>query len=95
LLVEDATNIGSHFLLNSLELNPFLQNMNDLGYIGTVAYESDNSIRVFMNMEDLSLKMVMDSQQLGSVRNIEELGFLNENQLNFVIRSEDLGINLL
>lgn len=95
LLVEDATNIGSHFLLNSLELNPFLQNMNDLGYIGTVAYESDNSIRVFMNMEDLSLKVVMDSQQLGSVRNFEELGFLNENQLNFVIRSEDLGINLL
>ena len=100
IIILNSENIGNHFLLDNPGLNSMLDNMSELGYIGTAAFESSQEMGVFLNMDDLSLNVVMDTQQLeffadsenlGMINSIQELGFLNINQLNFVIRSSELG----
>ncbi|MDD2289049.1 MAG: hypothetical protein PHT64_01350 [Bacteroidales bacterium] len=101
MIILNSENIGNHFLLDNPGLNSMLDNMSELGYIGTAAFASSQEMGVFLNMDDLSMNVVMDTQQLeffadsenlGMINSIQELGFLNINQLNFVIRSSELGI---
>jgi len=42
-------------------------------------------------MDTQQLEFFADSENLGMINSIQELGFLNINQLNFVIRSSELG----
>jgi len=87
IIILNSENIGNHFLLDNPGLNSMLDNMSELGYIGTAAFESSQEMGVFLNMDDLSLNVVMDTQQLeffadsenlGMINSIQELRFLNK-----------------
>ncbi len=102
IIVQSAESIGSHFALNSGEIGSMITNMHELGICSEVIGSSNDLESVaFMNMENLDLKSSLFSEQLGGAvlntpdlgmfNNMQELGFLNVTQLNYVIKMSELG----
>ena len=102
IIILNAESIGSHFALNNIEVGSMINNMNELGVFGSEAVRSSNDLGsvAFMNLENLSLQIfgssenleaVLNAPDLGMFNNMQELGFLNVNQLNVVMRVSELG----